>query len=137
MKLKIKAKANWLVVISLIMVSCSYDWKAKVGIIKNDTKDSIVVAVSNKEITDSILYNKLYLDYVIGSNESTIITLPGKVPSQAPDSERVYIYVIKKDSLNKYQGLEHSNSVLKQSFLNKFEIQLNKIKNPLDTIYIR
>jgi hypothetical protein len=88
-------------------------------------------------MNDSLLYNdRIYMNYYIQPNltESIATGYPGIFG--APDSVKAYIYVFNPDSINKYRSLKIQNGILKHSLLRKIEIQVNKAKEPLDTIYI-
>ena len=56
---------------------------------------------------------------------------------KAPDSAKTYIYILKLDSLRKFRKSKLTNGILNHSLLKKIVVQLNKVKEPVDTIYAR
>jgi hypothetical protein len=120
----------------MIFIS-SCDWQAKIALIKNNNKDTISCLIWDKQpLTDSLLYyDKVYIKDWIPPDSSGTITLPNRQLKKAPDSVKTYIYVFDVDSINKYRKMNPSKGILKHSLLKKIIIQLNKVKEPLDTIY--
>ncbi len=122
-------------VVLLMMYSCH--WKAEIVAVKNTTTDSLLVARQlNEKMDDNILYNESFYEDFISPKITYTITLPDRVLRRAPDSDKIYIYIFNIDTVNKYQRLKKVNGIVKQSLLKKVVIQLNKVRPPLDTIYI-
>jgi len=122
----------------IFSVSC-HNSNNKIATIKNNTSNAIICELLNNAImTDSLLYNdKLYMRYLIQPQHYDTYTLPDSDLTKAPDAEKTYIYILKLDSLHKFLKLKHTNGILKHSLLKKIVVQLNKVKEPLDTIYAR
>jgi hypothetical protein len=128
-----------LIGITIFLSSCVWDWNAGIVIVKNcKPKNRILVAKQPGDLmTDSILFNERFSENLIYPMNSQIIVLPNTKLSSKQDNEKVHLYVFNCDSLDKYQQLKEIKGILKHSFIQKIEIQLNKVKEPLDTIYIR
>lgn len=137
-KLKNAADVYVLIIFVLCVSSCVMDWQAEIAIIKNNTSDTVLVASVPADImTDSILYNQRFAEYVIAPEGIGLVSLPNVTLNTEPDSSRSYLYFFYLDSLNKYQKLRQSKHILKQSLFKKLEIKLNSIKNPIDTTYVK
>jgi hypothetical protein len=114
------------------------DWQSDIAIIQNDTHNSILVAKQpSVQMTDSILYNERFSTTWINANASHVISLPNIKLSLQPDSAKAYLFVFNCDSVDKYQSLKKTKGIMKSAFIRKIEIQLNKVKEPLDTINIK
>jgi hypothetical protein len=124
--------------ILIFLVSCS-TWNNKIATIKNNTSSIIACSLlKNGIMTDSSLYNDTsYMRYLIKPQHYDTYTVPDSNLTKAPNSAKTYIYILKLDSLNKYRKLKLMNGILMHSLLKKIEVQLNKVKEPLDTIYAR
>jgi hypothetical protein len=111
----------------------------KIGYIKNNTNTDLAGAEWDNFMADSLLCNdRINLDYYIqpGLFEE-LSTRPNKGDLQElPDSSKQYIYIFNLDSLNKYQKLKICEGIVKRCLVKKIEIQLNKVKEPMDTVYI-
>jgi hypothetical protein len=135
-------KNNMLLIILMCTVGllnkCVCHWQSEIIAVKNSTSDSLLISRQLDDImTDSILYDeRFYKDY-IGANTNSIITLPNRKPSQAADSEKLYLYFFNMDSVYKYQRIKQVKGIVGHSLLKKTIIQLNKVKEPLDTIIIK
>lgn len=124
--------------ILIFIVSCS-TWNNKIATIKNNTSSIIACSLlKNGIMTDSSLYNDTsYMRYLIQPQHYDTYTVPDSNLTKAPSSAKTYIYILKLDSLNKFRKLKLMNGILMHSLLKKIEVQLNKVKEPLDTIYAR
>jgi hypothetical protein len=133
MKAKIK---TLMLLISLFAISC--DYKSKIAIVKNNTNNLIVGGLwHDRYMTDSDLYyNKIYIEYWIAPKQFNVIAIPGLNINTAPDSIKKYLYFFNNDTVVKYQKLKKYKGIMKHSLLNRIEIQINKVKSPLDTIYV-
>ncbi|SDP86359.1 hypothetical protein SAMN05428975_3122 [Mucilaginibacter sp. OK268] len=134
MKKRIKISALGIL---LFIISC--DSNNKIATIKNNTSGIIACALLKNEImTDSTLYNDTsYMGYLIPPQHyDTYMVLDSNL-LKAPDSAIRYIYILKLDSLNKFRKLKLTNGILKHSLLKKIVVQLNKVREPVDTIYAR
>ncbi len=122
------------------MSSC--DRKEKVAIIKNETFAAITMVIwDDKEfgpITDSMIYNdRVYMPDRIESKSFETFTLPNREFSAASDSSNLNLYFFNLDSLWYYQKANLKKGILNRCLFKKLTIQTNRIKEPLDTIYIR
>lgn len=123
---------------TMCLISCAYDWHSGIALIKNNTASRILISKQpNQAMTDSILFNERFDEYWIDIGESQKLSLPNTVLSSKPDSEKAYLYVFNCDSVDKYQALKKIKGIVQSAFIRKIEIQLNKVKEPLDTIYIK
>ena len=122
-------------VIALPEISCH--WKADIIAVRNNSPDSLLISRQfDEKMNDTILFNESFYEDFVAPNTIYNITLPNRIPKQASDSERVVLYIFNLDSVNKYQKLRKTKGIFEKSFLNKTIIQLNKVENVLDTIYI-
>jgi len=133
-----KTKYNLPILILVFLVSISCDFKSKIAIIKNNTSGLIIgTSWPGGLLTDSILYNdSVYMTYWLEPHANTTISVPGGKLNTAADSIKDYLYFFDKDSLDKYKKIKQYSGILKASLLKEIKIQLNKVKEPLDTIYI-
>ena len=122
----------------VFIVSCS-TWNNKIATVKNNTSGMIACALrKNGNMTDSSLYNDTsYMGYLIPSQHYDTYTIPDSNLLKAPDSSITYIYLFKLDSLNKFRKLKLIKGILEHSLLKKIVVQLNKVREPVDTIYAR
>jgi hypothetical protein len=117
------------------------DRQAEIAVIKNNLPDTIAILPSDgkyyKAITDSELYNdRIYIKDFFNPKESDAVALPNRFYHKAPDSVYVYLNVIDLDSLNFYKRRKVCYGVVKHCLLKTIKLQANKIKSPVDTIYI-
>ncbi|MDN3584253.1 hypothetical protein [Mucilaginibacter flavus] len=134
MKRKLSVKA---LIVLLFMVSCAYN--SKIATVKNNTSSTVACALlKNGIMTDSLLYSDTsYMGYLIQPQHYDTYTLPDSNLTNAPNSAKTYIYILKLDSLNKFRKLKLVNGILTHSLLKKIEVQLNKVQEPVDTIYVK
>jgi len=136
--MKLKLIKLFIIIIIVFLSSCVLDWQANIAIIKNNTSSRLVVAKQpNQIMTDSILYNMRFSKSWIDVSKFQTLSIPNTVLSSKSDSDKAYLYVFNCDSVNKYQTLKKMGGILQHSFIKKIEIQLNKVKLPLDTIYVK
>ncbi len=134
MKMKAVVKIMMLV-ITLFAISCHP--KSEIAIVKNNTNSLIVVKLwGNNNMTDGDFKDKVYMDYWIPPGSYNVISTPGVRINTAPDFVKKQIYIFNNDTLDKYIELKKHDGIMKQSLLKKIQIQINKVKPPLDTIYI-
>ena len=118
--------------------ACVMDSFPSIAVLKNNSHNQILVAKQLDEfMTDSTLYKESFQSTWITVDNYRKITVPNRNLASQPDSVKVYLYVFNADSVDKYQALKKSKGILKSSLIRKIVIQLNKVKEPLDTIYIR
>jgi hypothetical protein len=123
-----------IILILITLYSCH--WQSEIIAVKNTTSDSLLIAkLPNEIMTDSILYGERFDEDFMGTGVYSI-ALPNKIPKRSPDSEKVFLYFFHLDSLNKYQQRKQVKGIVKKSLLKKVIIQLNMVKNPLDTVYV-
>lgn len=119
----------------LFLASC--EWQTPITVVKNNTSDTLLIGMRAKQfMNDSILYNRKFTDYEIDPHSVSAITLPNLTPKNAPDSDIVYLYFFKNDSLSKYQKLRHREGLVQKSLFKNVTIQINKVKDEPDTIFI-
>jgi len=113
------------------------DYHSDVALIKNNTSSPILIAMQPDELmTDSILYNRRFSEYYIEAHQSGFTTIPNERFDGLADSDMAYLYVFNDDSVYEYLKLKRMQGIVKHSFIRKIAVQLNKVKEPLDTIYI-
>jgi hypothetical protein len=118
--------------------ACVMDFQSDIAIIKNNTSSRLLIAKQPDEImTDSTLYNERFSKTWIEANQTQFVILHNIKLSGQPDSVKTYLYVFNCDSVYKYQSLKKMKGIVQHTFIRKIEIQLNKVKVPLDTIYIK
>ena len=125
--------------ILLLIASCSTKYNNKIATIRNNTSSVIACSILKTGImTDSLLYKDTsYMGYLIQPHQYDTYTMPDSNLLKAPDSAKTYLYILKLDSLNKFRKLKVTNGILKQSLIKMIVIQLNKVHEPVDTIYPR
>lgn len=132
--------AVYLVFISncLLFISCGEKLHTTIGYIKNNTKSDLVCANWYKSMADSSLCNnRINLNTYLQPNLGNVLTTGGdRNLNNEPDSSIEYIYIFNKDSLDKYQELKICEGIVKRCLVKKIEIQLNKVKEPMDTVFI-
>jgi len=127
--------------ILIFIVSCNISdiSNNKIATIKNNTPNTIACALLDDDtMTDSSLYSDTsYMRYLIQSQHYDTYMIPDSNLLKAPDSAKTYIYILKLDSLNRFRKRKVINGILEHSLLKKIEVQLNKVMEPVDTIYAR
>ncbi|WP_316839142.1 hypothetical protein [Pedobacter gandavensis] len=113
------------------------DRKSEVVVINNNTTSSILVAkLLIPNLTDSLVFID-YLDQThVNSGEVSSIWLPYGNLKNLPASEIAYFYIFNVDSLEKYRSIKKVQGILKASLIRRFSIQLNEVKNQVDTVYV-
>ena len=125
-------------ILSITIISCGEKLHTAIGYVKNNTSDTLVGANWYRNMTDSVLCNdRIYLNYYLQPHLSESLATGGNVNlSSESDSSKEYIYIFNEDSLNKYQKLKICSGIVKHCIVKKIEIQLNKVKDPMDTVFI-
>ena len=137
MKNRKTSRNIFLLVLSTLFFSCWDIRKVPIGYIKNNTNQDIIAADSYKDMNDSLLYNdRIYMGYYIQPKlTETMVTGYGGLFGY-PDSVKAYIYIFNPDSIDRYRELKIQKGIFKNSLLKKIVIQVNKAKEPLDTVFI-
>jgi hypothetical protein len=133
-------KFTYLIYFCLIFLfACGNIVNNKIATVKNNTNNMIVCALTSNDImTDNILYGDTsYLSHLIKPHSYDTYMIDDSNLVKAPDSEKAYIYIISLDSVDKFKKLKIVNGILKHSLLKKIIIQVNKVQEPLDTVYVR
>ena len=127
------------VLLSLLLFQSCEKLHIGIGYVKNNTKSDLAGAEWDESLPDSILcHDMINLDYYLqpGLSED-LSTRPDKGNlSELPDSVKQYIYIFNLDSLNKYKKLQICEGIVKRCLVKRIEIQLNKVKEPMDTVFI-
>jgi len=135
---KLTSVKTSIITIMLFFSACVMDYKSNIALVKNNTSGRLLIAIQPFELmTDSTLYYGLFSKAWVEVNQTQFVILPNIRPSAQPDSAKAYLFVFKEDSVYKYQTLKKMRGIIEHSFIRKIEIQLNKVKEPLDTINIR
>jgi hypothetical protein len=138
MKNKFNFGVSMVLITTFFVVGC--DWLNDVAVVKNNSNKPIfIIYTLGKVLTDSSVssYYKTLKEFVIEPDSSKKIATANRVLKKEPDSSKIYLYIFYVDSLNKYERLSHYKGILKQSLIKSIEIQLNKTKEPIDTIHVR
>ncbi len=136
-KLAFYIKITCVLIVSLVVTGC--DWVNNIVVIENKTNDSLYATYAiGKLPTDSIVNDRYrYLKtYIIAPDSSKTVHTFNLVLSKQPDTAKIYLYIFNVDSLNKYQKANRFKGIFLHSLLKKTVIQLNKVKEPVDTIEI-
>ena len=135
--MKHKFKRGGLAIL-IFIVSCSV-WNNKIATIKNNSSSTIACELlKNGNLTDTLLYNDTsYMGYLIKPQHYDTYTQADSDLTKARDSAKTFIYILKLDSLNKFRKLNLIKGILDHSLLKKIVVQLNKVREPVDTIYAR
>jgi len=127
-----------IVIILFVFSSCVMDSQSDIAIVKNNTPNLILIAKQRNEImTDSILYYERFSETWVDAGSAHFISLPNTRLHAQPDSAKIYLFIFNHDSLQTYQSSKRVNGIVKSCFLKKIVIQVNKVKEPLDTIYVK
>jgi hypothetical protein len=120
------------------IVSCNVS-NNKIATIKNNTSNTVACAIlENGIMTDSLLYSDTsYMSYLIQPQMYDTYMVADSNLINAPDSAERHIYILRLDSLNKYRNKKLKDGILKNSLIKKIDIQLNKVMEPIDTVYVR
>ncbi len=132
----IKTYGLTLAILSLL-TAC--DHIAQFAVIQNNTSDSLYASFNlGKYPTDSTVFirHKYLTQIIVKPHSSRQVSLMNVVLNKLPDSSKIYLFIFNADSLKKNQKKAYSKGIFKQSLLKNVVIQLNKVKEPLDTIFI-
>jgi hypothetical protein len=141
MKIRFETKSNMIIVLIFITVTLlsGCDHLNKVAIMKNNSNKPIyLIYTLGKVVTDSSVakYYSNLKEYSVQPDSLKILSTFNRKLEKEPDTSKLYLYIFDIDSLNKYQKVPHYTNLLKYSMIKKMELQLNKIKDPIDTLYI-
>ena len=126
-------------IITILWWLTACDHLVKVAVIQNNTSDSLYASFNlGKHLTDSIVYkrSKYLTQITIKPHSCRPISLMNVALNKLPDSSKIYLFIFDIDSLRKYQSKAGAFGISKKSLLKKVIIQLNKVKEPTDTIRI-
>jgi len=140
MKAKSKFINNLLVVILTVVFLFGCERVNEVAIVKNNSSRTIfIIYTLGKVITDSSVkkYYSTQKNYMIKRDSFKRVSVFNRKLNTEPDSSKVYLYVFDSDSLKRYSGLQNYTGLLNHSLMKRIEIQLNTVKNPLDTVFIK
>jgi len=124
-------------IILVFIVSCGVS-NDKIATIKNNSSGIVAcLLLKNGIITDSLLYNDTtYMRYLIRPQKYDTYMGDSNL-TKAPDIAKTYIYILNLDSLNKFRKSKLKGGILKHSLLKRIVVQLNKVREPVDTIYVK
>lgn len=130
-------KNIFLLFIVLVLGGCVMDRKSGIIVIANDTNSAKLVAKQPiQDITDSLVFSNLLDKDELSSGEIRSIWLPYSNLRNLPSSEKVYFYIFNVDSLEKYRKAKKVDGIIDLCLIKKFSIQLNKVEDQLDTVYV-
>ena len=123
--------------ITLSIWSCEMDKKTGIVVIANDKNSPLlIVKQPDQIITDSLVF----FDQVDGTEfikgEVRTISLPYNGFKSLPDSEKLYLFILNLDSVEKFRNDKSIDGILSKSLIKKVSIQLNEVKDKLDTVYV-
>ena len=136
-------KSDILLIFTLsILTLTSCDWQSDVAVVSNKRTDTIsVIPWKDKElgpISDSMIYNdRLYMPDQINPGESKTITLPDRHFGNAPDSEKLDLYIFDLDSINVYRSKKEKLFMLKKCLLKKIKIPVKQLADKIDTFQVK
>jgi len=126
-----------IILLAACWTGCYTHWQSEIVVVNNNTESQILVAKQlNKRMTDSILLTEAFSKNEIDPFSSQTIAVPDMSLNNAPDSEKVFLFIFNVDSLNKYKEANIKNFV-ERCLIKTIEIQLNQVKTPIDTIDVR
>jgi hypothetical protein len=122
-----------------MFIGSCVNYNNKIATIKNNTSGVIACELlKNGLITDSSLFKDTsYMSYLIKPQHYDNYTVPDSNLTKAPDSAKTYIYILNLDSINKFRKSGIKNGIFYHSLMKKIVIQLNKVHEPVDTIYAK
>jgi hypothetical protein len=135
----IKFNIKIIVVLGFIFLIEGCEWRNEIAIVKNNSKKSIfIIYTLGKTVTDSSVgrYYHTLKEYTIEPGSFKKLTTYNRTLRNEPDSSKIYLYVFNIDSLKKYEKVSKYEGILNHSVIKKVEIQINKIKYPIDTLYV-
>lgn len=116
---------------------CVMDSKTGIVVINNNTSSSVLIAkLINPNITDSLVFLDDLDKTNLQNGEVRSIWLPYSNLKSLSSSEKVHFYIFSIDSLVKYRKLKKVQGIVKSSLIRRFSIQLNKVQDRLDTVYV-
>ena|ERR1700757_1518637 len=126
------------VFILMLFHSCVMDYRSEIIGVKNNTADTVLIAYLPTEgVTDRMLYNQQFDPMQLDPHETSAISLPGIKPLSQPDEVKCYVYAFNLDSLNSFKKQKKVIGLYQHALIKTFTIQLNKVKDPVDTITIK
>jgi len=133
--------AKYPIVITLVfawLYSCTMEPRSTIAIVKNNKTFPITIGTeSYQNMPDNYLYDGTFGVNFIDPDSSQRIILPLGGLSYRPDSFKFNMFIFNSDSIDKYRSLKQVEGIVKASLIKKISIQLNKVKEPLDTIYVK
>ena len=120
----------------LFLYSCSENARHPTLVINNTADSPIIVAELKKDdVTDSIIYNEVFNSIQIDPGRLDQLSAPGNLKSY-PDSFKLNILILNRDSLDVFRRKKKVKGILNRSLIKRLILQINLIKDPLDTVYI-
>lgn len=122
----------------LIFTSCYWDRKSQVLAVRNMTIDTVfVVKTLSAKMTDSILFNADYdVDYFMPRTDN-LIYVPKIAHEKGEKSNHLYVYFFKAMAVREGIKSQKMKGLFNHSFIKFVQINLEKIKNPVDTIVLK
>jgi hypothetical protein len=137
MTIKIDIKITTILILPLFIVGC--ERVNEIAVVKNNSKKPIfIIYTLGKVATDSSIgrYFNTLKEYTIDPNSVKKLSTFDRALDKEPDSSTIYLRIFNLDSLNKYGKVSHFKGILTHSLVKSINIQLNKVKEPVDTIYV-
>ncbi|PYF74194.1 hypothetical protein [Pedobacter nutrimenti] len=126
-----------IILVTLLIWGCYTNKKTGILVVANGTQSPLtVVKQPDQIITDSLVFFDQLdkTEFIVG--ETKAISLPYSGFKSLPDSKKTYLYVFNSDSLDKWRNEKKIDGILKKCLIKTFSIQLNQVKDKLDTVYI-
>ena len=130
---------NSVFVLISISFLCSCDYIDKVVIIKNNSRKPVFYIFPFEISKTDSSVNEFYTNqkqYILKPDSLKNLFLFNTNLKTQPDSSKVSLYIFDIDSLNKYKKVASFKNMMNRSLIKKIEIQLNKVKEPVDTVYV-
>jgi len=123
--------------LSIFFFGCEMDKKIDIVVIANDGDSPLIIVTQpHKVITDSLLYHEYVGETTFGAREVRTISLPLFTLHSLPDSEKMYLFIFNLDSIQKFRNDKRIDGIFRKSLIKEISVQLNKVDDNLDTIYV-
>lgn len=114
------------------------DKNIPIVVVGNETGVPLLIVKQLDEIiSDSLVFQGLVDGTEYGSGEINAISIPSFGVKSLPNTEKLYLYVFRTDSLNSLRKHNEVTGIIRKCQIGKYSIQLNKVTDKVDTIHIR
>ena len=114
--------------------SCVYEPpEPKIGIIKNESAQDIILFYNGRPITDTDLFYGS--KYTIAAKSAYVLTGNYRQYPKKESPEKVLFYLFNSDSVKRYLNLNKIDSIVSRSFVKNYTLSIDKLGRN-DTIII-